>query len=212
MCKFNNICYLDEWKDVLLLRWPTTLDQGASRTSNFLCPTGKSPRQTRMVKGLTLSLRFQLTDLPTLPRSSQPCQTYLYSFSPYPSAERRGQPSKMTTLCASFLPNDNSFFIFQIQKMGRCQNDQEWCPNLSYVPESTQRRAWCQIHGHSRWETALLLAAFKPTLRNHVPICLLSYLDMTGQNPAHFPFFYLRVKRGEAMKQPLCPTLLWGMQ
>lgn len=153
---------------------------------------------------------YRPTPPPGVPSPAKPI--YLYSCSLSPPAERRGQSSKMTILCASFLPNDNSFFIFQIQKMGRCQNDQEWCPNLSYVPESTQTQAWCQILGHSRWETAPLLAAFKPTLRNHVPICLLNYLDMTGQNPAHFPFFYLRVKGGEAMKQPLCPTLLWLIQ
>lgn len=111
---------------------------------------------------------------PALPRSSQPCHSCIYSCSPYPSAGGTGWPSKMTTLRAPFLPSDkclpkphclvsffvrdnNGCFISQTQKMGRCQNDQEGRPNLSCVPESAQRWAWCQRHRHSREKLLLSL-------------------------------------------------------
>lgn len=45
----------------------------------------------------------------------------------------------------------------------------------------------------------------------HLSIRLLSCLDTAGWGPAHLPFFYLSVKGGKGMKEPLRPTFLWGM-
>lgn len=157
--------------------------EGLPRTSNFPCSTSNSPRQMRQLNGLHSVFISRPPDpacRPAPPRSSQPCCTCTAACLTH-QLEEVGGLLRWQPFVPRFCPMANaypsctawwtslweiiSFLISQIRKMGRYQNGQEWCPNLSCIPESTRRWVWCQIHGHSRWEVAPLPAAFKPTPR-----------------------------------------------